>query len=41
MSLLDPLRKGFCFLLLCMGVSAPAKKPPAPDTAVKPGPGKP
>jgi hypothetical protein len=36
MSVLDSLRKGFHFLLLSFGVSAPAKKPkPAP----KPVPG--
>jgi hypothetical protein len=27
MSLLDSLRKGFGFFLLCFGVSSPAKKP--------------
>ena len=37
MSVLDLLRKGFGFLLLCFGVSSPAKKPkPSP----KSGPGK-
>jgi|WetSurMetagenome_2_1015567.scaffolds.fasta_scaffold1137844_1 hypothetical protein len=41
MSLLDSLRKGFSFLLLSFGVSAPAKKPQAaPKTAPKPGSGK-
>lgn len=40
MSLLDSLRKGLDFLLLSMGVSAPAKKPaqapkPAPDSSKK------
>jgi hypothetical protein len=29
MSMLDSLRKGFSFFLLCFGVSSPAKKPAA------------
>ncbi len=37
MSVFDSLRKGFSFLLLSFGVSAPAKKPrPAPSPAAKP-----
>ncbi|MGA3345539.1 MAG: hypothetical protein ABSC76_11785 [Terracidiphilus sp.] len=41
MSLFDTLRKGFNFLLLSFGVSAPAKKPqPAPKPAPKPDSGK-
>jgi hypothetical protein len=36
MSVLDSLRKGFHFLLLSFGVSAPAKKP---KPASKPAPG--
>jgi hypothetical protein len=29
MSLLDSLRKGFRFFLMCFGVSSPTKKPPS------------
>jgi len=40
MSVLDSLRKGFGFLLMSMGVSAPAKKTkPAPKPAQKPDSG--
>jgi hypothetical protein len=28
--MLDTLRKGFRFFLMCFGVSSPEKKPPAP-----------
>jgi hypothetical protein len=42
MSVLDSLRKGFGFFLLCMGVSGPAKKPrPKPGGAAKSASGKP
>ncbi|MGA2349051.1 MAG: hypothetical protein ABSF70_01345 [Terracidiphilus sp.] len=42
MNLLDSLRKGFGFLLLSFGVSAPAKKPrPAVKPVAKPDSGKP
>lgn len=42
MSLLESLRKGFNFLLLSFGVSAPVKKPqPAPKPATKPEDGQP
>ena len=37
MSVLDSLRKGFGFFLMCMGVSKPAKKSkPAAKPAPKP-----
>jgi hypothetical protein len=36
MSVLDSLKKGLGFVLMSMGVSAPAKKPP-PRPATKPG----
>jgi hypothetical protein len=37
MSLLDSMRKGFSFFLMCFGISAPARKtPPAPKPAAKP-----
>jgi hypothetical protein len=40
MSVLDSLRKGFSFFLLCFGVSSPASKPrPAVKPDRKPGPG--
>jgi hypothetical protein len=38
MSVLDSLRRGFGFFLMCMGVSSPAKKPAAKPTP-KPGSG--
>lgn len=37
MSMIDSLRKGFDFFLLCFGISSPAKKPrPAAKPAAKP-----
>ena len=40
MSVLDSLRKGFGFLLMSMGVSAPPKRTkPAPKPAQKPDSG--
>ena len=42
MSVLDALRKGFGFFLMSMGISSPAKKPPAESKpAPKPESGKP
>jgi len=37
MGMIDSLRKGFSFFLMCFGVSSPAKKPrPAAKPAPKP-----
>jgi hypothetical protein len=38
MNVIDALRKGFGFFLMCMGISSPAKKP---KSAPKPKSGKP
>lgn len=36
MSLAATLRKGLKFVLMSMGVSSPAKKPPAPKAGARP-----
>ncbi len=41
MSVVDQLRKGFGYMLMCMGVSRPAAKPKPPSQPPQPSAGSP